>query len=199
MLGPCPGVHEDDRHRTDAGLPRRLEVGAYGGEVGRRLDRPVGPDALVDFDRGLVEHRRLDDTAGEDVGARLVADLQRVTESPGDEQEDAVTLSLEERVGGDGGPHLDGRHLLRRDPLAGLQSHQRADAGDRGVPELGPILGEELGRGQTAVGIAGDDVGESTAAIDPEVPPAGSGCRHLVNIPEVMSFVLQAARAAPTG
>ena len=47
VLGPCPGMHEDDRHRADAGFPRRLEVGAHRGEVGRRLDGAVGAHALA--------------------------------------------------------------------------------------------------------------------------------------------------------
>ena len=69
----------------------------------------------------------------------------------------------------------------------GFSAIRAADAGDGGVAEFGPVLGEELGRGQAAVGIARHDIGEGATAIDPEVPSAGSRCRHLVNIPEVMS------------
>ena len=77
------------------------------GEVGLLLHRAVGAHALVHLDDALVEHLRLDDVAGEDLRPRLVADLERVAETLGDEEERALALALEQRIGGDGGAHLD--------------------------------------------------------------------------------------------
>ena len=88
---------------------------AHRGEVGRGLDRAVGADALGDLGDALVEHLRLDDLLGEDVGSRLVADPQRIAKALGDEEEGAVALALEERVGGDRRPHLDRGDPLGRD------------------------------------------------------------------------------------
>ena len=51
-------------------------------EIGLPLDRAVGAHALVDLDRALVQHLRLDDVAGEDLRPRLVADLAARRESP---------------------------------------------------------------------------------------------------------------------
>jgi hypothetical protein len=86
MRGMAIGVHEHDRDRLEAvglGLHQR---GAHGGEIGRSLHGAVGAHALGDFDDALVEDFRLDDMAGENLRAGLVADLERVTKPLGDEQ-----------------------------------------------------------------------------------------------------------------
>ena len=49
---------------------------------GALLDRAVGEHALVDLDDVVIELLGLDDLLGEDVGPRLVADAQRVAETP---------------------------------------------------------------------------------------------------------------------
>ena len=108
--------------------PAPCEVAAHGSEVGRRLDRAVGAHALVDLDDALVEQLRQDDLLGEDVGPRLVADPQRIAKAVGDEEERAVALALEQRVGGDRGAHLDGADRAGRDRRAGRQAEQVADA-----------------------------------------------------------------------
>ncbi len=79
---------------------------AHGGEIRLLLDRAVGAHALVDLDDALVEHVGLDDMAGEDLRPRLVADAQRVAEALGDDEERALALALEQRIGGDRGAHL---------------------------------------------------------------------------------------------
>ena len=80
----CPeaiGVHEHDRDRLDAVGERRVSA-ARAGEIERVLNGAVGAHALVDLDHALVQHLRLDDVPGEDLWPRLVADLQRVAETP---------------------------------------------------------------------------------------------------------------------
>src|SRR5206468_207431 len=49
-------------------------------------------------------------------------------------------------------------------------TQEMADPGDRGIVVLFRIFGQQLGRGERAVGTARDDVGKGTAAIDPELP-----------------------------
>ena len=119
-----------------ASMPSRLgrfEIAPHGGEIGRALDRAVGAHALVDFGDALVQHVGLDDVAGENLRPRLVADLQRVAETFGDQQQRAVALALEQRVGGDRRAHLHRADAARRDRLAGFQAEQVADALHGGV------------------------------------------------------------------
>ena len=54
-----------------------LKVGAGADLVERADDRAVGSDPFVDLDDALVEHRRQDDVAGEDLRPRLVTDARR--------------------------------------------------------------------------------------------------------------------------
>ena len=112
------GVHEHDRHRADAVRLGRAEIALHRVENGRALDRAVGAHALVHFGDALVQHVRLDDVAGENFRPRLVADLERVAKTLGDQQERAVTLALEQGVGGDRGAHLHRADAAGRDRLA---------------------------------------------------------------------------------
>ena len=94
-----------------AAMPSALAASrsrAHGGEIGLALDRAVGAHALVDLGDALVEHVRLDDVAGKNLRPRLVADLERVAETLGDQQQRALALALEQRIGGDRGAHLHG-------------------------------------------------------------------------------------------
>ena len=135
-----------------------------------QLDRAVGAHALVDFDDALEQHLRLDDVLGEDLRPRLIADAQRVAETLGGEQQRAVALALQQRIGRDRGAHLHRADPAGGDWLAFCKTQQVADALHRGVPIGFGIFGEELVRDQRAVGLAPDDVGEGAAAIDPEIP-----------------------------
>ena len=133
VLGIAVGVHEHDRHRLDAVGFGRAEIALHGGEVGRFLHRAVGAHALVDFGHALIEHVGLDDLAREDFRPRLVADLERVAEPLGDQQQRALALALEQRIGGNGSAHLHRADLAGRDRLAAFQAEQVADALHRGV------------------------------------------------------------------
>ena len=96
---------------------RALELGAHRRKIERALDRAVGAHALVDLDHLLEQHLRLDDVLGENLRPRLVADAQRVAETLGGEQQRAVALALQQRIGGDRGAHLH-----RADPAGGIGS-----------------------------------------------------------------------------
>ncbi len=134
-------------------LMLRIEVGmqeSYGrrGEaVGDRPPQPLGqslpvqgPDhlsrgvqPLVRLDHAGVQRRRLDDVQGEQLGPRLVADVERVGEPLGDHQQGPRPLSLQKGVGGDRGPHLDGAHTPGRKRLACRRSQEPPHGLDRGV------------------------------------------------------------------
>ena len=101
------GVHEDDGAGPDAigeGAPPARCVPL---EVERRLDRAVGQHALGNLDDALVELLGLLDLLGEDVGAGLVADPQRIAETARGHEHGAVALALEQGIGGHRGAHLD--------------------------------------------------------------------------------------------
>ena len=170
VLGIFPGMHEDDGHGFDAVALRLLDQRLDGRDVEQFLDRAVGADALVDLDDAFVELLGKDDLLGEDVGPRLVGDAQRVAKPFGDEQQHAVALALQQRVGGDGGAHLDLADKAGGDRRAGGEAEQVANALDRRVAIGFRIFRQELSRMQRAFGVAADDVGEGAAAIDPEIP-----------------------------
>ena len=100
-------MHEDDRHGIDAVGPGLLDGRANGGDVEQPFHAAVGAHALVYLDDALVELFGKNDLLGEDVGPRLIGDPQRIAKSPGDEQQHTVALTLQKRVGGNRGAHLD--------------------------------------------------------------------------------------------
>ena len=86
---------------------RRCAQDGAGGGLVERLDlRAVDADAAGDFRHPLVQHGRQGDREVEQPRPRLVADAQRVGEAAVDQQQGAVALALQQRVGGDGGAHL---------------------------------------------------------------------------------------------
>ena len=85
VFGKTIGMHQHDGDRVDAVGFRRSKMGAHGIEIGLALDRAVGAHALVDFGHALIDQIGLDDLARENLRPRLVADLQRVAETFGDQ------------------------------------------------------------------------------------------------------------------
>ena len=136
-------------------------------------DLAARADALVRFDHALVQKRRQLDLPHEELGPVLVGDPQRVGEALGDDERRALALALEQRVGRDGGSHLHRADEAGRDRRARRQPQQLANAVHGRVRVALGILGQELVRHERAVGPAPDDVGERSAAIDPELPAGG--------------------------
>jgi hypothetical protein len=132
-------------------------------EIDGRLDRAVGEHALRHLDDALIEQFGQDDLLGEDVGPRLVGDAQRVAETLGDQQQRAVALALQQRVGGDGGAHPHRADAVRRHRLALRHAEQVADALHCGV-----AIGFRVFR-QQLVGM--DRPGGSTPRTSVNVPP----------------------------
>ncbi len=105
--------------------------------------------------------------------ARLIADLERVAEAFAHQQQHAIALALEQRIGGNSGPHLDALDQLRRQLLPADNPEQIGDACGRGVGIGFRIFGEELVGEKLPVGAQRDDVGERTPAVDAKLPGAG--------------------------
>ena len=143
---------------------------AQAASVERLQHLAVRADALLRLDHALVQQLGQHDVAVEQPRPRLVGDAQRVAKAACRDQQRAVALALEQRVGGHRGAHLHALDLLGRDRLRRPQAEQAADAFDRGVAVLLGVLGQQLQRVQLAVGRAADDVGEGAAAVDPELP-----------------------------
>ena len=170
VLGMRVGVHEDDGHRVDAGSARAAQLGFERAEIERPLHRAVGAHTLVRLDDAAVQHLRLDDALGENVGTRLRADLELVLEPAGDDEQRRIALALEQRVGGDGGPHLHRGDALRWNRRPGGDVEEQPDGLQRRVVVGAGVLRQQLAGEDAAVGCACNDVGEGAAAVDPEVP-----------------------------
>ena len=69
-----------------------------------------------------------------------------------DQQEGALALALEQRIGRNGRAHLHGADAAGRDRFAGLQPEQIADALHGGVGIGLGIFGQQLVRDKRAVG-----------------------------------------------
>ena len=127
------GVHQNNGDRADAVGFGAFELAPRRCNIEFALDSAVGAHALVELDHALVQHVRLDDVLGEDFRPRLVTDAQRVAKTFGDQQQRALTLALEQRIGRDRGAHLDRADPLARDRSVGWQAEQVPDAVHRRV------------------------------------------------------------------
>jgi hypothetical protein len=194
VVAVAVGVHQDDRDGADAVFLRARELRAHRVKVDLALDRAVGAHALVHLDHALVEHVRLDDVPGEDFRPRLVADAQRVAEALGDEEQRALALTLEERIGGDRRSHLHGADARRCNRLAGLEAEELADPLDCRVAIGLGILRQQFVGDELAVRPAADHIGEGTAAIDPKIPNSRLAIHGLVTKPEVREDKARPAR-----
>ena len=166
-------MHEHDGDGVDALGARGVERGARGGKVERRLHAAVGAQALRHLGDACIEHRRLLYSAREDLWPRLIADLERVAEPFAHQQQDAIALALEQRIGGDRGAHLDAVDQLGRERDGRAASPSRSPMPAVAASRIGlGILREELVGQQPAVRRPRHDVGEGAAAVDAELPGA---------------------------
>ena len=172
MVGMRISMHEHDGDGIDAVGAASFERSARSGKIERSLDAAVGADALRHLGDARIEHRRLLYSAREDLWPRLVADLERVAEPFAHEQQNAVALALQQRIGGDRGAHLDAVDQLRRKRVPALNAKKIADARGRRIRIGLWILREELVREQPPVRRPRHDVGEGAAAVDAELPGA---------------------------
>ncbi len=170
-------MHEDDGHAAQApgmGLQQR---GVQVQHVQFLLHFPTGIHALKRLHHLAVQQLGQLDMPVEQARAVLVGNAQRITKAPRGHQQRGLALALQQRIGGHRGAHLHALHKVRRDRLAGLEAQQVADAGHGRITVLLGVFRQQLVRGQAAIGPLAHDVGESAAAVYPELPAPvmGSG------------------------
>ena len=163
-------VDEHHRDRLDAVALGLLQCLSGAFEVDRHQLFPIRRIALVDLDHALVEELGQDDFAGEEEGAVLVSDAERVAEPPGDQENRSVALAFQQRVGRDRGAHLHRVDRLRRDLRRSVDAEEVANALQRRVLVALRVFRQQLVGDEFAVRFLGDEVGERSAAVDPELP-----------------------------
>ena len=172
--GEAVAVQKDDGHAVHAPRPRLGKLGAQRDLVQRRYHFARRRDALLGLDHMAVEHLRQLDLKREDIRAVLVADAQRIAETPGRHQGRSRAAALQQGVGGHRGAHANSGNGGRVVP-----GGEKADAVNSGVGIVARIFRQQLD-GRDFTGRApGDHIGKGTAAIDPELPTlCGMRCRH---------------------
>ncbi len=170
VLRVAVAVHERDGDRPVALGVCRFQIPAHALEIERREHLAPRADALLDFDHLRIQQLGQHDVLIEEARAVLVGDAQRVAKAARDDEQRALALALEQRVGRDRRAHLDDLDRLACNRRSGSYAEELADSLDRGVAVAPGVLGQELVRDDPAVGAAGDDVGERAAAVDPELP-----------------------------
>lgn len=128
--------------------------------------------SLRHLDHPLIQHVRLFDRQLEDIGPRLRADGQQITEPSSGDERASSTPALQQGISGHGGAHTDAldHGRVQRHPAGQIralgQGKDAADAFDWGVGVVAGVFGEELEDDGIVVWDAGgDDVGECAAAI----------------------------------
>jgi hypothetical protein len=121
-----------------------------------------------------VQWRRQADVEIEQTRPRLFADTQGIAKAGGDRQQGRLAAALEQRIGRYCRAHAHLRDRCRLQCLA-MRGEQRADAGRRRIGVALRVLRQQLVRDQCTVRTPRDDVGERTAAVDPERPVGGWG------------------------
>ena len=166
MRGMPVAVHQQDRDRTqppvEGGLQRRARRRFVQGEA----HRAVRAHPLVDLDDIGMERIGQADLPREQVGALLRADADGVAKAARHRQQHRLALAFQQGIGGDGG--ADAQRAGRDG--TGADAGQAAHRFDRGVGIAFGVAGQQLGGVKLPIGVARDHIGESAAAIDPEMP-----------------------------
>ncbi len=174
-LWMLPGVDQSDGDGLEAlGLPAHQHL-AHSIFIHWSEGETIAPHSAADLFHRRIERLGFPNRKIEQSGSGLRTDTQQVRETAIHEQERPGALSLQERVGRDGGSHLD-----RRDRIAGNRRIERkteggTDPGDGGVSILFWVVAQQFDGRKMTAGVAGDDVSERAPAVDPELPTAG--CR----------------------
>ncbi len=163
-------MHQNDGAGADAVRDGRGE-----GRLRRRLVqcldfRAMHVEAAANLHRALVQQGGHPDVQVEQPRPGLVADAQGIGEPAAHHQQRPLATPFQQRIGGDGGAHLHRVDRAGGDRRRGIQSQDAADARDGCVLVEVRILAQQLVRGEVAGRVAGDEVGEGAAAVDPELP-----------------------------
>ena len=170
VLAVPVAMQEDDRDAAQTALPRRFQFLGQRRLVRRREHLAARAHALPCFDHRAVQQLGQHDVPVEQPRSVLIGDSQRIAKALRSHQQRCLALALEQGVGGDGSTHLHAVDHVGRDGLARLQAQQVSDARDGRVLVVFRVFRQQLVREQRAVRPFGDDVRESAAAVDPELP-----------------------------
>lgn len=139
MVCILPAMHEQD---CDSSIPvgkGGIEVRPRGGFVEYRLERAVGPYALVDLDHVLVQLVRQLDMPRENLGPGLIADPERIAEPARHRQRHPFALAFEQCIRRDGGAHFHAG-----DTVFAIARPQPLDRSDSRIVILFRIVGQQL-------------------------------------------------------
>ena len=127
-----------------------------------------GIQTFLHFGDPFVKQLGPDDLKIKKAGAGLIADLQQIAETLGDDQQHPLALAFKQGVGRDRGAHFD-----RANGIVGqiaLCADQIANTLHGGVLIAFGVFRQQFMGHQRPIGFAGDHVGESAATVNPEFP-----------------------------
>jgi hypothetical protein len=157
-------VDQCNGHRFGTAVSRHLERVAEYLRIKGVKERTVGCHPGTHLDHRLGERLGFVDFEREQVGARLVANSNQVSKAFVRHENAPASAPLEERIGGQSGPHPD---LAGWDRIVRPEPQERPDTFERCL-----IGGEHLGNPEgTRVPVAVDAIRERPATVDPELVP----------------------------
>ncbi len=128
MLGVAITVHENDRRRSDPVIVSRLQGVARSSDIQRYELLTVRIYPFVDLHNSLVQQLWQLYMAGKYLRSILVGNAQGVAKAARNDQQCALALAFQQRVGRHGGAHLHRLDALRRDVRITRQAQHLTDA-----------------------------------------------------------------------
>ena len=162
-------------HEGDGDAVYSVSLGGAEGGAGAIFiqfgdDIPFGVQPLINLCDPFIKQFRQGDLKVKELRPRLMADPEKIAKPLGDEEERAVPLPFQQRIGGDGGAHLHRFDGVRRHGVAISQPQHLTNALHGGVLVAFRVLRKQLVRRQRPIRTLRHDVGEGAAAVDPELP-----------------------------
>ena len=170
MCGIAITMHEHDGTGANAAVIDFLQVRPQGIKVHPFELFALRVKTTGGLDHGFIKRFRQDDVAIKQTRAVLIGQTQRIAEALVGDQNSAVALTFEKGVGCNRCAHFDSFDFLGWNFLFCRDFKQFADALNGGVFVTLGVFRQQLVGDKRAIGLAGNDIGKSAAAIDPELP-----------------------------
>ena len=129
MLSKTVAVHEHNGHAAQARGIGRVQRDAQCGPIQLLQYFALCCHPLSGFNHLAVKQLGQHNVAVKQARAVLVGNAQGIAKSLGSDQQGALTLALQQGVGGHGGAHLHALHLGRQHGLTRLEAQQVTDTG----------------------------------------------------------------------
>ena len=126
-------MHQNNGNRPDTIIKGGLQARTQFVKVQRFQHGILCINPLGHFLNTLIQHFRKNDLPVEQAWARLIGYAQLITKPLGDNQQRAITLALQQRVGGHGGAHLYRINTVFRHRLTVIKLQQIADSLQGGI------------------------------------------------------------------